>query len=152
MVSDKPIFRSAISGDDGEVDAGYLSMFWALVGWSVNNLIILAIAALLARKATDGAALVQATGVALGANAGGFAAVLGAVGLFRMGDKPRAGTATTTTTTTATAPAAAVPAIAPETVLAAARGVEPMPATIGAEDVGKRAALVGKPKRKRRAR
>ncbi len=89
------VFRSAITASDGGVDAGYLCMFWAMVGWSVNNLVILAVA-VIAVVHENAPAVIQSTGVALGANAGGFAAVLGAVGLFRMGDKPRAVTVTET--------------------------------------------------------
>lgn len=129
-VRDNSFFRSAVFGDDGEVDSGYLSMFWALIGWSVNNLLILIVASLVANK-ENGAAVIQATGVALGANAGGFAAVLGAVGLFRMGDKPRAGVATSTATLTASGPAATPPSDPATPFESPRRGFESVPAPKG---------------------
>lgn len=98
------VFRSAIVDADGSVDAGYLSMFWALIGWSVNNVIILIIAACVVKLVPDASALVQNTGIALGANATGFAAVLGAVGLFRMGDKPRVGVITASASQSSSTP------------------------------------------------
>lgn len=89
------IFRSAITDGSGNVDSGYLSMFWVLVGWSVNNVIILFIAAIAAYHIPISAPkILQNMGIALGANAGGFATVIGAVGMFRMGDKPHPGTIT----------------------------------------------------------
>ncbi len=89
-----PIFRSAISDDSGGVDAGYLAMVWGLIVWSTCSIatVITGATSVIART-EDAAAIIQATGIALGAEAGAFAAMLGAVGLFRMGDKPRAASA-----------------------------------------------------------
>lgn len=118
-------FRSAIVGDDGEVDAGYLALYWSLIGWSVSSIIILilgtvsvavvmwaavssgGVATVIVALAKDHpeqiapivqamvhteqiAPIIQSTGVALGAVAAAFATVVGAVGLFRAGDKSRA--------------------------------------------------------------
>lgn len=108
----KSIFRSAVENDDGLIDIGYLALFWGLVGWSFNNLVILGIAGYATADAIDAASLVQSTGVALGANAGGFATMLGAVGLFRLGDKSQA-TVAPIAPVAAIAPIAAIAAIAP---------------------------------------
>jgi len=90
------VFRSAITGADGSVDPGYLAMFWGLVIYSVSSI---ATVLLGARSISDAgshehANIIQSIGVALGAEAGGFATLLGAVGLFRMGDRPHPNTTT----------------------------------------------------------
>lgn len=87
------VFRSAIHGDDGTVDPGYLALFWALVGWSVSGALLLAmgIAAIVMSGKGDAATVILNVGGALGAISVGFGTVVGAVGLFRAGDKPRAG-------------------------------------------------------------
>lgn len=89
------IFRSAILGTDGEVDAGYLAMFWGVAVWiAAETVILLAGATVLYRLPPEHsdqiANILQSTGVAFGAAATGFATMLGAVGLFRMGDKQHA--------------------------------------------------------------
>lgn len=147
------IFRSAVTGDDGEIDAGYLSLFWVMLA-VLGSIPVILLIALMGVGHDNVAAVLQSTGVAIGAACTGLGVSVGAVGAFRAGDKPRAGVATTTTTTTATAAVPAVPVVpaapAPDALLAAGRGVEPMPAKIGPEDVGKRAALVQRVKPKRR--
>ena len=87
--SDESVFHSAVKNRDGDVDAGYLAVFYALLGWGVNNVVILILAYLAMEKAIDVGALVQNTGIALGANATGFGVVVGAVGLFRKGDQEK---------------------------------------------------------------
>jgi hypothetical protein len=82
------VFRSAIQGSDGQVDAGYLAVFWAMVGWSINNAAILAVA-LIAVTHENAPSILSSAGLGLGANATGFAAVVGAVGLFRLGDRQK---------------------------------------------------------------
>lgn len=106
------VFREAISDGAGSVDAGYLAMYWALIGWSVGGIFILAVGMLAVWRAPNDPAsfaqvggVIQNIGVALGAISTGFAAVVGAVGLFRAGDKPHANTMTAATTVTTTAPA-----------------------------------------------
>jgi len=93
-------FRSTVCGKDGTPDPGYLAMFWGMVAWLCGNAVILGIALVVAvfKNGVDLPALVQSTGVALGSNAGGFATMLGAVGLFRLGDKDRPNTHTSTAT------------------------------------------------------
>lgn len=86
------VFRGAITDKDGNVDAGYLAMFWSLVGWSINNGVILTLGSIAINKLAqnaDAGQLIQNIGIALGANATGFGAVCGAIGLFRAGDKDK---------------------------------------------------------------
>jgi hypothetical protein len=147
------IFRSAVTGDDGEIDAGYLSLFWVMAA-VLGAIPVLLIVALIGVGHDNVAAVLQATGIAIGAACTGLGVSVGAVGAFRAGDKPRAGVATTTTTTTASAPAVPVPVVAPtaDVLQAAGRGVEPMPDKIGPEDVGKKPLLGPKPTRRKRGR
>lgn len=97
------IFASAVTGDDGRVDAGYLALFWTMFTVLNSIWIILALGGYAIAKLTDmkeaGSILLQVGG-AIGACCTGSALVIGAVGAFRVGDKPRAGTASATTTTT----------------------------------------------------
>ncbi len=99
-------FASAITGDDGRVDAGYLALFWTM--FTVLNAIwiILAMGGYAVAKLTDmkeaGGILLQ-VGAAIGACCTGSALVIGAVGAFRMGDKPRVQPTPGVTTTTANA-------------------------------------------------
>lgn len=151
------IFRSAVTGDDGEIDAGYLSLFWVMAA-VLGSIPVLLLIALIGVSHDNVATVLQSTGIAIGAACTGLGVSVGAVGAFRAGDKPRAGVATTTTTTTATAPAVPVPIAGvtgpgPDALQAAGRGVEPMPAKIGPEDVGKKPLLSAvKPKRRKRGR
>lgn len=95
------VFRSAVTGTDGSVDPGYLALFWALVGWSIASLGLLAAGLFVVFwKSGEPGAAIQNTGVALGAVSGGFATVVGAVGLFRAGDKPREAVSTVSLTAT----------------------------------------------------
>jgi hypothetical protein len=105
----KPIFRSAITDENGDVDVGYLALIWGLIGWGVAVGVVLTAGGFSVYRHPDKAAeIIQSIGVAVGAVSGGFATMLGAVGLFRMGDKPHAepipppGKTTTTETTTET--------------------------------------------------
>jgi hypothetical protein len=83
------VFHSAVKNKEGEVDPGYLAVFWTLVAWSIHNIVILGLATWAMIKlgtGVDAGAIIQNTGIALGANATGFGVVIGAVGLFRAGD------------------------------------------------------------------
>ncbi len=100
------IFREAISDGAGSVDPGYLAMYWALIGWSVAGLCILVAGLISIWRAPSDAnsfaqvgSVIQNIGISIGAISAGFASVVGAVGLFRAGDKPRGGTVTETTAT-----------------------------------------------------
>ena len=83
------VFRSAISGPDSEVDAGYLALYAIMaVVITVIPLITVAtiwFAALDPLHKLD----VQALGIGIGSICGGFGVAVGAVGAFRAGDKPR---------------------------------------------------------------
>lgn len=88
----KSIFRSAITGDDDTVDAGYLGLYAVMVVvlGAIPATLLLALVRLI--LGTDHpldlvgvAAVIASAGAAFGTAAGG-------VGLFRMGDKPRANT------------------------------------------------------------
>lgn len=110
----RPIFRSAITDANGDVDVGYLSLIWGLVGWGLAVGVVLVVGLFSAwRTPKEAAAILQAIGVATAAISGGFATMLGAVGLFRMGDRDRAAPGLSTTTTiekkVETVPAVPVP-------------------------------------------
>lgn len=112
----QPIFRSAITDENGDVDVGYLSLMWGLVGWGVALSVVLCIGVRSAWTQPESSAdVVKAIGDSIIGISAGFAAMLGAVGLFRAGDKQRepvASKVTTTETKTETvtpAPVAAEP-------------------------------------------
>lgn len=139
------IFRSAVTGSDGEIDSGYLAMFWGMV-------IVLNAIPFMCVFAAIGMWLdpvhkfdVQGLGIGIGSVCGGFGVFLGAVGAFRMGDRERMPVTTTTTSKTVTeekpAPPVA-PVVSAESLIAAGRGVEPLNPKIQADDVGKHVALV----------
>lgn len=81
------IFQSAIRGEDGEVDAGYLAMYVVtmLVLGAIPAMVIGA--ALAAVFSSEHHFPVQDLGVGIGAVCTGYGVALGAVGLFRAGDK-----------------------------------------------------------------
>jgi hypothetical protein len=93
--SDKPIFRSAVTGDDGEVDAGYLAMYviTAIVAGAIPVMCVAAVIAMV--LATDHKFSAQELGIGIGSVCTGLGVAIGAVGAFRMGDKPHAGTVVT---------------------------------------------------------
>ncbi len=109
ITTTKNWFRSAISNEDGDVDPGYLAMAIGVCGWLLSTVSILIIGAGATSATKEHAATIQAIGISIGAVSGGFATMLGAVGLFRWGDKPHANTFTTSETkqqTSVTAPGA----------------------------------------------
>ena len=86
----KSVFRSAVEGSDGEVDAGYLALFWTMAATVSAIPWIAGVGGWVAmRDATQAGAILQNVGVAIGAICTGAGVVIGAVGAFRMGDKPR---------------------------------------------------------------
>jgi hypothetical protein len=85
------VFRSAITGDDGEVDSGYLALFWTMLVTVGAIPLLLIVAAIAIYHAPEKASeIIQSTGIAIGAICTGAGVVIGAVGAFRLGDKPRA--------------------------------------------------------------
>lgn len=87
----KPIFRSAVTNENGDVDAGYLALFWTMAATVGAIPFTLVVAGLAVHHSPEKAAeIIQATGVAIGAICTGAGVVIGAVGAFRMGDKDRA--------------------------------------------------------------
>lgn len=97
------VFRAAIDDGAGSVDAGYLALFWTMAATVSAIPVLLIVAGLAVHHGPDKAAeIIQAAGIAIGAVCTGAGVVIGAVGAFRMGDKPRAQTAELTTTTTRT--------------------------------------------------
>jgi hypothetical protein len=82
------IFRSAVKGADGEVDAGYLALFWIMVAVITAIPLLLVVATV--KMVLDAAHSfdVQAIGIGIGSVCTGFGVAVGAVGAFRMGDKP----------------------------------------------------------------
>ncbi len=102
------VFRSAVKGSDGEVDAGYLALFWIMtvVITVIPFMCVFAAVAMwldILHKFD-----VQALGIGIGSVCTGFGVAVGAVGAFRAGDKPRADMVTSSATVTA--PAAPAPA------------------------------------------
>lgn len=100
-----PGLRSAVIGDDGTVDPGYLGLFAVvlLVLGTIPCAILLVSVRmfLVADHALDLvglAAVIGASGAAFGTAAGG-------VGLFRLGDKPHATTVSTSSQQVITTPA-----------------------------------------------
>jgi len=87
----KSVFRSAITGTDGSVDAGYLALFWTMC-FTVSAIpFLLVVAGIAAYHQPDKSAeIIQSTGIAIGSVCTGAGVVIGAVGAFRMGDKPHA--------------------------------------------------------------
>lgn len=83
------VFRSAITGNDGSVDPGYLGLYWVMFV-TTGSIPIMVAAALIAQYFDPLHAFeAQALGIGIGAACTGFATAAGAVGLFRMGDKER---------------------------------------------------------------
>lgn len=104
------VFRSAITGDDNTVDPGYLALFWTMtVTVGIIPLIVIVGGIAVYHKVDDAAAILQAVGIAVGAVCTGAGVVIGAVGAFRLGDKPRAGTTTTVAAQTTVAPETTTP-------------------------------------------
>lgn len=83
------IFRSAITGKDGEVDAGYLALAGTFLIVLGAIPVMCTAALLVAWLSPDHRFDAQSLGIGIGAVCGGFATVCGAVGLFRMGDKEK---------------------------------------------------------------
>lgn len=86
----RSIFRSAITDENGDVDAGYLGLYvvMLLVLGTIPSTILLAVVRMMIAKdnpldLVGIAAVIGAAGAAFGTAAAG-------VGIFRVGDKPRA--------------------------------------------------------------
>ncbi len=88
------VFRSAIEGRDGGVDPGYLALFWTMAVTVGVIPIVAFVGVYIACKNPDKAGeILQQTGVAIGAICTGAGVVIGAVGAFRVGDKPHVASA-----------------------------------------------------------
>lgn len=121
------VFRSAVTGEDGEVDAGYLGLFviMVIVLGAIPAALVLAAVHLAIGKdhpldLVGVAAVISAAGIAFGTASAG-------VGLFRRGDQPRpppAPPATPSAIGNVAAAAAAAGASASD-MESAGRGVEP---------------------------
>lgn len=84
------VFKSAITDADGDIDSGYLAIYWtmfAILG-ALPVLLIMGVIAVF-KHSEKAAEIVQSTGIAIGACCTGLGVVIGAVGAFRAGDKPR---------------------------------------------------------------
>ncbi len=92
------IFRSAITNESGIVDAGYLSLFWimAVVIMAIPFMCVFTAAAMWLDPLHEFD--VQSLGIGIGSVCTGFGVAVGAVGAFRLGDKPAAATPGVTTT------------------------------------------------------
>ncbi len=80
----KSVFRGAITGSDGETDAGYLALFW-LMAVITGTIPILCLTAAVAsfRLPEQAAAILQGVGIGIGSVCGGFGVALGALRQFR---------------------------------------------------------------------
>lgn len=98
----KSILRSSITNEDGDVDVGYLALAVGVVGWAASTACVVLIGGVSTWRApNDAANILQSMGIAFGGVSGGFATMLGAVGVFRIGDKnTTTGTRSTTTEST----------------------------------------------------
>lgn len=89
------VFRSAITGSDGEVDAGYLALFWTMVAVLGAIPMMIGVETLALFIGAERRFHVQDLGIGIGSVCTGAGVVIGAVGAFRAGDKPRANTVIT---------------------------------------------------------
>lgn len=93
------LFRSAVTDHHGEVDVGYLALFWGMIGWSLGLTFSIGGGVYaLAQAVADHGEIIKDVGTSIGYVSGGFATMLGAVGLYRLGDRAPAPAVTTTTT------------------------------------------------------
>jgi len=84
----KSVFRSAITGADGTVDAGYLALFWIMAA-VITMIPFMGIMTAVAMWFDPAHKFdVQGLGIGVGSACGGFGVAIGAVGAFRAGDKP----------------------------------------------------------------
>ena len=93
------VFRSAITDSaDGSVDAGYLALYWVMCVTVSTIPVLCVLAAIAMWLDPEHKFPVQDLGIGIGAVCTGFGVAVGAVGAFRMGDKPRQAAVGTTTT------------------------------------------------------
>lgn len=105
------IFRSAVTGDDGEIDAGYLGLFAVMVLMLGSIPVTLLLVTIRLFVADDHPLDLSGVAAVIGAAAVGFGASAGGVGAFRAGDKPHSGTTSSTVTkVVATGDAGSTPA------------------------------------------
>lgn len=81
------IFQSAIRGEDGEVDPGYFAMYviTMIVLGAIPAMVLVSIASAIFSQ--DHHFDAQALGIGIGSVCTGYGVALGAVGMYRMGDK-----------------------------------------------------------------
>lgn len=145
------VFRSAIDDGEGMVDAGYLALFWtmAVTVTIIPPIGVVGVATALVALWKDSeqvGPILQATGIAIGAICTGAGVVIGAVGAFRMGDKPRAGTSSSVTTIRTDKPVGAVP----DALVGAGLGTPAKPLNVDVVDKPKPPKAKAKVKRARR--
>ena len=95
MIANNTVFSSAITDEVGNVNAGYLALYFAMaiiIGFVIPMMVVGAFAQM--AYTPDHKFAVQDLGIGIGAAATGFSLVIGAIAGFLMGDKP---TATKTT-------------------------------------------------------
>jgi hypothetical protein len=85
----RSVFRSAVTGPDGEVDAGYLGMY--MIGVTILGAIPVALGLAAVRMFLVADHPLDLVGVAaiIGAAGGCFGAAAAGVGLFRAGDRDK---------------------------------------------------------------
>ena len=84
----KSVFRSAITDKDGDVDAGYLALYWIMAVVITAIPLMCAGTAIQMWLSPTHTFTVQELGIGIGSVCTGFGVAVGAVGAFRMGDKP----------------------------------------------------------------
>lgn len=91
MRRSKSVFRSAVEGPDGEVDAGYLALYWSMAVTVTLAPIVVAIGFWMAfvKPPEQAEKILSSMAMIIGALGVQCAGVIAAVGAFRMGDKPR---------------------------------------------------------------
>ncbi len=92
------IFRSAVTGDDGDIDSGYLAAY-AIMAVVITAIPFMCIFAAIAMWLDPLHVFdVQSLGIGIGSVCTGFGVAIGAVGAFRLGDKPAVAALGVTTT------------------------------------------------------
>lgn len=85
------VFERAIDDGHGSVDPGYLAIFWTMAVTVAAVPLVLVVGGVLAFKYPDHASeILMGTAAIVGALGAQCAAVIGAVGVFRVGDKNKA--------------------------------------------------------------
>jgi hypothetical protein len=93
------VFRSAVTGSDGSINVGYLSLFWIMI-IVLNVIPWMCVFTAIDAFGYDRPFDVRSLGYGVGAVCAGFSTALGALGIFLWGDSRTTPVSTVTTTST----------------------------------------------------